>query len=371
MFYSIYSEPQSLSMPKLKSLSESMTQTEQRMPSNAQIRIKDSTYDAIHKQNRESGSSLSSSLHSYDSKSTLTNASETGDNAIITRIRKSCEQKEEFLRRPSQPYVYNAPVSPPMSLYTNVSPSRQPIIFENVVASAQHPQHREFYSRPNRLQKAMWPPSSHEITVSPVIHQSSSTEHEPTSEQKQHMSIREQFFNSIQQQHQQQPHRSPSPFTMEAHTKMEITENDNLSSNRKDFPHLRLVSELTKQFSSGRPLSPDGVDRTSLYRSELSRLQTKQVHPNVALRKREFELKAESEYWRRSIDKTRSSSVDSESHNNSSVRARSLSAESERTGDKSMKDDPPIPPPREKHREREMNKENNYKMKTTTNGKNI
>lgn len=332
-----------------------MTQTEQRMPGNVQIRIKDNSYDAIPKQNRESVSSLSSSVHSFDSKSTFTNANETGDNAIITRIRKSCEQKEEFLRRPSQPYVYNAPVSPPLSLQTNVSPSRHPIIFENVVASAQHPQQREFYSRPNRLQKAMWPPV-HELTVSSAIH-NSSTEHEVTAEQKLHMSIREQFFNSIQQQHQQQPHRSPSPFTMEAHTKME---NDNMNSNRKDFPHLRLVSELTKQFSSGRPLSPDGVDRTSLYRSELSRLQTKQVHPNVALRKREFELKAESEYWRRSIDKTRSSSVDSDSHNVSSVRARSLSVESERTGDNSLRGEPPIPPPREKHREREINKENNY-----------
>uniref|UniRef100_A0A336MS25 CSON003263 protein n=1 Tax=Culicoides sonorensis TaxID=179676 RepID=A0A336MS25_CULSO len=347
-------------MPKLKSVSESMTQTEQRVPSNVQIRNKDPTYDAIHKQNRESGSSLSSSIHSYDSKSTLTNASDAGDNAIITRIRKSCEQKEEFLRRPSQPYVYNAPASPPMSLHSNVSPSKQPIIFENVIASAQHPQHREFYSRPNRLQKAMWPPS-HELTVSPTIHQSA--ELQPPAE-KHHMSIREQFFNSIQQQ-QQQSHRSPSPFTMEAHTKMEISDSD---TNRNQIPNLRLVSELTKQFSSGRPLSPDGIDRTSLYRSELSRLQTKQVHPNVALRKREFELKAESEFWRRSTDKTRSSSVDSESHNNSSMRARSLSAESSRTGEKSLRDEPPIPPPREKHREhREMNKENNYGQKAASN----
>lgn len=38
-------------------------------------------------------------------------------------------------------------------------------------------------------------------------------------------------------------------------------------------PGLHIVSERTKQFESGRPLSPDGssVDRTSLYRSELSR----------------------------------------------------------------------------------------------------
>lgn len=346
-----------------------MTQTEQRMPSNVQIRVKDPTYDSIHKQNRESGSSLCSSVHSYDSKSTLTNASETGDNAIITRIRKSCEQKEEFLRRPSQPYVYNVPVSSAKSLHSNSSPSKQPIIFENIVASAQHPQHREFYSRPNRLQKAMWPPSHEQLTVSPIVHQSSTDYH--SNDQKHHMSIREQFFNSIQQhQHQQTSHRSPSPFTMEAHTKMETSETENL--NRKEFPQLRLVSELTKQFSSGRPLSPDGIDRTSLYRSELSRLQTKQVHPNVALRKREFELKAESEYWRRSTDKTRSSSVDSESHNNSSMRARSLSAESGRTEDKHFRDEPPIPPPREKHREhREMNKENNYGTKTTANGKKL
>lgn len=356
--FSIYSEPQSYSAPKLKSLSESMTQTEQRIPSNVQIRVKDPAIDAIHKQNRESNSSISASVHSYDSTSTITNASEIGDNAIITRIRKSCEQKEEFLRRPSQPYVYNAAVSPPLSLQSNISPSRQPIIFENVVASAQHPQHREFYSRPNRMQKAMWPPS-HELTVSPVLHLTNA-------EQKNHMSIREQFFNSIQQQDHQQTHRSPSPFTMEAHTKMEIIENDNQNVNRKDYPQLRLVSELTKQFSSGRPLSPDGVDRTSLYRSELSRLQTKQVHPNVALRKREFELKAESDHWRRSIDKTRSSSMDSESNLNSSGRARSLSAESGRTGNRSLKDDPPIPPPREKHRDRETNKEN-YGSKT--NGK--
>lgn len=38
-------------------------------------------------------------------------------------------------------------------------------------------------------------------------------------------------------------------------------------------PGIHIVSERTKQFESGRPLSPDGssVDRTSLYRSELSR----------------------------------------------------------------------------------------------------
>ncbi|XP_063706527.1 rho GTPase-activating protein 21 isoform X3 [Culicoides brevitarsis] len=345
----IYSEPQSYPTPKIKLLTESMTQTDQRMSPNIQIRVKGVETD---KQNRESGSSISTSFHSYDSQTALSNTGDTGDNAIISRIRKSCEQKEEFLRRPSQPYAVHAAGSSPLPLHSNISSSRQPIIFENVVASAQHPQHREFYSRPNRLQKAMWPPTQ-ETTVSPKI----------DDEFKNHMSIREQFFTGIQQQDNDQHIRSsPLPFCPEDRKNMEATENEKSLSNRKDYPQLRLVSELTKQFSSGRPLSPDGVDRTSLYRSELSRLQTKQVHPNVALRKREFELKAESDHWRRSIDKTRSSSVDSESNLNASIRARSLSAESGRT---SKNDDLPIPPPREKHRDRHINKEN-YDSKITS-----
>lgn len=63
-----------------------------------------------------------------------------------------------------------------------------------------------------------------------------------------------------------------------------------------------MVSERTKQFESGRPLSPDGstVDRTTLFQSELCRISTKRVVPNVALRRKEFELKAnESNEWRR------------------------------------------------------------------------
>lgn len=349
-------------MPKLKPVSES-TQTEQRSANNVLIRAKDPTYDAIQKLNRESGSSFASSVHSYDSKSTMTN-SESGDNAIITRIRKSCEQKEEFLRRPSQPYM--PPTSPPMS-HSNAMTQlqKQPIIFENIVASAQHPQQKEFYSRPNRLQKAIWPPT-HELSVPPISAMSNGEQNlhlQPT----QHMSIREQFFNSVQQ-------RAPSPFNPDGQ-KMDTIEND---LGRKEIvpqPNIRVVSELTKQFSSGRPLSPDGIDRTSLYKSELSRLQTKQVHPNVALRKREFELMAEYSEWRRSTDKTRSSSVDSESHNNSSMRARSLSAESGHTGaiERLPNDEPPIPPPREKHRDREMNKENVYSAakKNQSNGKDI
>ena len=53
-----------------------------------------------------SASSTTSSVHSFDSRSTLTN-NDLNDNLIMNRLRKSLEQKEEFLRRPSQPFVFN------------------------------------------------------------------------------------------------------------------------------------------------------------------------------------------------------------------------------------------------------------------------
>lgn len=55
----------------------------------------------------------------------------TDDSVIISRIRKSCEQKEEFLRN-------------------TVKPTYSPIIA------------REFYARPQKLQKPVWPPQSPE-----------------------------------------------------------------------------------------------------------------------------------------------------------------------------------------------------------------
>lgn len=399
---------------------------------------------------RESGSSIASSVHSYDSRSTMTN-SDVGDHAIMSRIRKSCEQKEEFLRRPSQPYVYNVasasqtnstahrktslgsltsppPYSGQMSLQSiaepprhqvqvdvhsipshasqmaaragvnsnghnqismlNSSPQKHPVIFENIAVTGnpQYPQHREFYSRPNRLQKACWPPA-YELTVSPPAsltpQPSSGTNSVGTStpgmvqsgtpftspplsaKQAQHLSIREQFFLQQQQQREQSPKR----VLTNGDQPLQLTEQQ-----KKDLPHqtLRMVSELTKQFSSGRPLSPDGIDRTSLYRSELSRLQQKQVHPTVALRKREFEaLRGDSSELRRSMDKARSSSADAEPHNGQQLRARSLSAESSHF-EKTTRDDPPVPPPREKHKEKD-NKENfggiSSAAKNNTNGK--
>lgn len=98
---------------------------------------------------RESTSSLSSSiadgskdsLASYDSVSTLT-GHETDDSAIMTRFRKSVKQKEEFLNMPT-------------------STAEQALI------------RREFYSRPKKLERQVWPPNERESSsrTTKPIHQ--------------------------------------------------------------------------------------------------------------------------------------------------------------------------------------------------------
>lgn len=89
---------------------------------------------------RESDISLPSSaaeskdsLGSFDSNSTLTGR-ELDDSIILSRIRKSLEQKEAFLRRPSQPTGWVTPDVPPAI------------------------KQKEFYARPQKLQKQAWPP---------------------------------------------------------------------------------------------------------------------------------------------------------------------------------------------------------------------
>lgn len=84
---------------------------------------------------RESTSSLTSSyadgskdsLSSFDTNSTLT-GQETDDSAILSRYRRSFQQKEEFLKMPPNAYEPNL-------------------------------KQREFYGRPKKLEKAQWPPN--------------------------------------------------------------------------------------------------------------------------------------------------------------------------------------------------------------------
>lgn len=80
----------------------------------------------------------------------------------MSRIRKSVEQKEEFLRRPSQPTGYVSDTQNPREI-------RKLLISKNILKFNKKcsfflfmilalVKHREFYARPNRLQKSIWPP---------------------------------------------------------------------------------------------------------------------------------------------------------------------------------------------------------------------
>lgn len=135
---------------------------------------------------RESTASATSSLGSFESASTLT--SDVGDNAIMTRLRKSFEQKEEFLRRgvtqsqePSAIKTGNAQSTVPNAMHPDgtgdngkrlswfPSPLRSETLFLVLInrifcisflGNQRH--NREFYARPNRLQKPIWPPPEFE-----------------------------------------------------------------------------------------------------------------------------------------------------------------------------------------------------------------
>ncbi|XP_053667758.1 uncharacterized protein LOC128718106 [Anopheles marshallii] len=301
-----------------------------------------------------------------------------GDSAIMSRLRKSLEQKEEFLRRPTATMqgalVPMGTVQPP----TNGLPPAHDV------------QQREFYARPNRLLKSVWPPSQAQLnastsgsalasyglptepnkptgglaspptsslagtgpttnvsptTPSPSQTGATSTITKPmvssTNMLREHASqlsaIREHFFTSGIGGSLQLPPKSAPPSLAIAPAAITTTAGPSSPTGAATVPlsshSMHAVSEKAKLFESGRPLSPEGIDRMDLYKSELSRINTKQVVPNVAVRRKEFELKAESTGWRKSIeDKPRSVSSDSESRR-TPVRLRSLSVESNATRD--------------------------------------
>uniref|UniRef100_A0A182TZ78 PDZ domain-containing protein n=1 Tax=Anopheles melas TaxID=34690 RepID=A0A182TZ78_9DIPT len=271
-----------------------------------------------------------------------------GDNAIMNRMRKSLEQKEEFLRRPPATALQATP------------------------AAGHDVQQREFYARPNRLQKSVWPPTqplspgfpgadgnkapapstpSTSSNASPTAAVVSPPGPKPPTNagggsttngvMREHASqlsaIREHFFTGGVGGSLQLPPKSAPPSLAIAPAAITVPAGPSSPTGAATVPlsphSLHAVSEKAKLFESGRPLSPEGIDRMDLYKSELSRINTKQVVPNVAVRRKEFELKAESTGWRKSIDdKPRSVSSDSESRR-TPVRLRSLSVESNATRD--------------------------------------
>lgn len=106
----------------------------------------DSQFSHLNDGRRESSVSVASSLGSYDSGSTLIS---DDNSAIMTRLRKSLEQKEEFMRRPSQ--------STGFVMDENDEEQLQQLKQQQNAEMKCDVRQREFYARPNRLQK-QWPP---------------------------------------------------------------------------------------------------------------------------------------------------------------------------------------------------------------------
>lgn len=322
-----------------------------------------------------SPASKDSSLSSYDSNSTLTGNECSDDSVIMTRLRKSFEQKEEFLRRPSHPIGWLLPED---AGRTNAGVIQ-----------------REFYARPQKLQRQVWPPNEQASTE--MNHQSPSKnslerpkngkpanqsitrvrgdmDGEPEihngerSSLEEAQALRDKFYSSlydptgqyVKENHftygtkgndsQARNNTSSSPRSTSNNKTAFVTTlsriHENVSSlgqqqqqqgtqdlrngtsslpsspgpdkkTTEKFPvppqGLQIVSRRAKQFESGRLLSDDDEptsDRTNLYKSELSRLSNKRSVPNVAVRKREFESKAETQEIRRIAANRESKSLD-------------------------------------------------------------
>ncbi|XP_059050130.1 rho GTPase-activating protein 23 isoform X2 [Achroia grisella] len=240
------------------------------------------------------------SLGSFESNSTLTGR-EQDDSIILSRIRKSLEQKEAFLRRPSQPTGWVTPDVPP--------PIKQ----------------KEFYARPQKLQKPAWPPpaASPPLALSPPPSQqiqeqkkddcsasvdsgtySGSGElngaHADRSKAKQDKS---QFVSTLSKIQESTPtvqstnlgtvsNGSSAEFRDESasasHQDGRRIPTEQEPASRYGGGELQLVTARTRQLAAAR----GAAAATEAARSELARLSTTRLEPSVALRRREFEGRA-------------------------------------------------------------------------------
>lgn len=164
------------------------------------------------------------------------------DSVIMSRIKKSLEQKEEFLRRPMPPH-----------------PSQNPA--------------KEFYSRPQKLLPPVWPPPPSESCSA----EDPSPQPPPPTVASKPKS--KQFVNTLGKIHEDSGGKS-------ATTVSSVAEAEHLPKQT----NLQVVSMRAKQFESGRV-----DDKTDFYKSELSRLSSKHNVPNVAVRKMEYEQKLYSD----------------------------------------------------------------------------
>ncbi|XP_076757634.1 rho GTPase activating protein at 19D isoform X10 [Xylocopa sonorina] len=325
----------------------------------------------VYKTNNGTGSSSTTS--------TGIGSTSIDDSVIMTRLRKSFEQKEEFLRRPSHPIGW---------FLSEREAGLDSSLIRNNTSAAVIP--REFYARPQKLQKQIWPPndskqdqqSSNWRIVQFVSDKSCPNQNVQRKKKNNDMPGETAYFNSLNDEqileesctameharHQQMSDignarpiydddRRDSCDSKEEYGKHQEQLQSNVCKSNSNFvgtyvatrmhenvghvgalppserqsidtrngasslpsspgpekkvvndklpllpQGLQIVSKRAKQFESGRLLSDDDEptgDRTSLYKSELSRLSNKRSVPNVAVRKREFESKAEAQEPRR------------------------------------------------------------------------
>lgn len=190
--------------------------------------------------------------------------------AIMSRLRHQIEQKEEFLRRPNgHPTAYNKPL---------ISSHYQ----------QQYNKRLSHESEPFMLSLE----SDYGRSLTAAQQHSPSFQDELREIQSNRLALREQFFS---QQNSLPPnidnYRLPpnsSSFLMQDYSKNSQSSNNVLHveaevqlRSSKGIPS---VLQRTKQFETGHVLPPDGIDRTSLYKSELSRMSTKASTSSVALR---------------------------------------------------------------------------------------
>ncbi|XP_044755319.1 uncharacterized protein LOC123314236 isoform X2 [Coccinella septempunctata] len=224
---------------------------------------------------RESTSSLTSSyadgskdsLSSFETNSTLT-GQETDDSAILSRYRRSFQQKEEFLKMPAGG--------------TYESNLKQ----------------REFYGRPKKLEKPQWPPNepkqeSPSRTTKPTHHNFQRVKHDIDNE-------RDLSLQPLGGGGATRTLRESLQMTKAVSLDVDNSENANEPVTNEDGDDKRvcsptqLVFTRTKQFESGKPLPEDDPllsDRTSFYKSELSKISSKRLVPNVTERAQEYEIR--------------------------------------------------------------------------------
>nr|XP_012233121.1 PREDICTED: uncharacterized protein LOC105678401 isoform X3 [Linepithema humile] len=314
------------------------------------LRSSESSRLSIESRRDSSPAASKDSTSPYDSTSTLTGNECSDDSVIMNRLRKSFEQKAEFLRRPSHPIGWS---------FESTSPPPPPLLSNFQAAVIQ----REFYARPQKLQRSIWPPGQCEqqrqqsptrrsqernvVAAKPnkpsnqnvqrIKEVDSNSEYsKPRNDQQledNQSIIAEHCYSSLPYDNElakEQQYKSANKSNLVSilsriHENISANQQQTLQQDERNgssslpsspgpdkkggdtkFPvppqGLQIVSRRAKQFESGRLMSdgdePAG-DRTNLYKSELSRLSNKRSVPNVAVRKREFESKAESQEQRR------------------------------------------------------------------------